>query len=49
MSLTVVGSIAYDAVKAPAVLSAIRSGLIKGLVTHVTLARAMLDAPRAAT
>jgi len=41
--------IAYDAVKAPAVLSAIRSGLIKGLVTHASLARAMLDATRAAT
>lgn len=36
--------IAYDAVKAPAVLSTIRSGLIKGLVTHASLARAMLDA-----
>ena len=36
--------IAYDAVKAPAVMSAIRSGLIKGLVTHASLARAMLDA-----
>lgn len=37
-------AIAYDAVKAPAVLSSIRSGLIKGLVTHASLARAMLDA-----
>lgn len=35
--------IAYDEVKAPAVLAAIRSGLIKGLVTHTALARAMLD------
>lgn len=37
-------AIAYDAAKAPAVLSSIRSGLIKGLVTHASLARAMLDA-----
>lgn len=35
-------AIAYDAVKTPAVLAGIRSGLIKGLVTHTSLARAML-------
>lgn len=35
-------AIAYGAVKAPAVRSGIRSGLVKGLVTHTALARALL-------
>ena len=37
-------AIAYDAVKAPAVLAGIRSGLIEGLVTHTSLALALLEA-----
>jgi DNA-binding transcriptional regulator LsrR (DeoR family) len=37
-------AIVYEAVKAPAVLTAVRSGLIKGLVTHTSMARAMLAA-----
>jgi DNA-binding transcriptional regulator LsrR (DeoR family) len=37
-------AIVYQAVKAPAVLTAVRSGLIKGLVTHTSMARAMLAA-----
>jgi DNA-binding transcriptional regulator LsrR (DeoR family) len=36
--------IVYGAVKAPAVLAAVRSGLVKGLVTHTSMARAMLAA-----
>lgn len=36
--------IAYGVGKAGAVLAGIRSGLVKGLVTHATLARAMLEA-----
>lgn len=35
--------IAYDEVKAPAVLAAVRGGLVKGLVTHSSLARAILS------
>ncbi len=35
--------IVYDATKAPAVLSAVRGGLVNGLVTHSSLARALLD------
>lgn len=35
--------IAYDAAKAPAVLAAVRSGLVNAIVTHTTLARAVLD------
>lgn len=34
--------IAYGAVKAPAVLAAIRSGLVNGLVTHTAMAQALL-------
>jgi DNA-binding transcriptional regulator LsrR (DeoR family) len=37
-------AIAYGAVKASAVLAVIRSGLVEGLVTHDSLARALLDA-----
>lgn len=36
-------AIAYGAVKAPAVLATIRSGLVRSLVTHTALARAMLE------
>ena len=36
--------IVYGAVKAPAVLAAVRSGVVKGLVTHTSMARAMLAA-----
>lgn len=35
--------IAYDEVKAPAVLAAVRGGLVNGLVTHSSLARALLE------
>jgi DNA-binding transcriptional regulator LsrR (DeoR family) len=34
--------VAYDAAKSPAVLTAIRGGLVHGLVTHSSLARALL-------
>jgi DNA-binding transcriptional regulator LsrR (DeoR family) len=37
-------AIAYGTAKAPAVRAAIRSGLIRGLVTHSTLATALLSA-----
>jgi DNA-binding transcriptional regulator LsrR (DeoR family) len=37
-------AIVYGAVKAPAVLAALRSGAVKGLVTHASMARAMLAA-----
>jgi DNA-binding transcriptional regulator LsrR (DeoR family) len=37
-------AIVYGAVKAPAVLAAVRSGVVKGLVTHTSMARAMLAA-----
>jgi DNA-binding transcriptional regulator LsrR (DeoR family) len=37
-------AIVYGAVKAPAVLAAIRSGVVKGIVTHTSMARAMLAA-----
>lgn len=37
-------AIAYAAVKAPAVLAGLRSGLIEGLVTDSSLARALLEA-----
>jgi DNA-binding transcriptional regulator LsrR (DeoR family) len=37
-------AIVYQAVKAPAILAAVRSGLVKGVVTHTTMARAMLAA-----
>lgn len=37
--------IAYDEVKAPAVLAAVRGGLVKGLVTHSSLAQAILNGP----
>jgi DNA-binding transcriptional regulator LsrR (DeoR family) len=37
-------AIVYGHEKVPAVLAALRSGLVKGLVTHVPVARAMLDA-----
>ena len=33
-------AVAYDAAKSPAVLAAIRGGLVHGLVTHTSLARA---------
>lgn len=36
-------AIVYGTTKAPAVRSAIRSGLVNGVVTHTTMARAMLD------
>jgi DNA-binding transcriptional regulator LsrR (DeoR family) len=36
-------SVAYDVSKSPAVSAAIRGGLIHGLVTHASLARALLD------
>jgi len=36
-------AVAYDVAKAPAVRAAIRGGLIHGLVTHASLARAMLS------
>jgi DNA-binding transcriptional regulator LsrR (DeoR family) len=36
--------IVYGAVKAPAVLAAMRSGVVKGIVTHTSMARAMLEA-----
>ncbi len=36
-------AIAYGTAKAPAVRAAIRSGLIRGLVTHSTLAVALLS------
>ncbi len=36
-------SVAYDVAKSPAVSAAIRGGLIHGLVTHASLARALLD------
>jgi DNA-binding transcriptional regulator LsrR (DeoR family) len=35
-------AIVYGAVKAPAVLAAVRSGVVKGLVTHTSMARSML-------
>jgi DNA-binding transcriptional regulator LsrR (DeoR family) len=34
--------VAYDAAKSPAVLAAIRGGLVRGLVTHTELARGLL-------
>jgi len=37
-------SVAYDVAKSPAVCAAIRGGLIHGLVTHTSLARALLSA-----
>jgi len=37
-------SVAYDVAKSPAVCAAIRGGLIHGLVTHASLARALLSA-----
>jgi len=37
-------AIVYGAVKAPAVLAALRSGAVKSLVTHTSMARAMLAA-----
>jgi DNA-binding transcriptional regulator LsrR (DeoR family) len=36
-------SVAYDVAKSPAVCAAIRGRLVHGLVTHASLARAMLD------
>ncbi len=36
-------AIVYGAVKAPAVVAAIRSGVVKGIVTHTSMARAMLE------
>jgi DNA-binding transcriptional regulator LsrR (DeoR family) len=36
--------VAYETVKAPAVRAALRSGLVGSLVTHTSLARALLDA-----
>src|ERR1700722_11242198 len=35
--------VAYDAAKSPAVLAAIRGGLVHGLVTHTDLARSLLS------
>jgi DNA-binding transcriptional regulator LsrR (DeoR family) len=37
-------SVAYDVAKSPAVYAAIRGGLVHGLVTHASLARALLSA-----
>ena len=37
-------SVAYDVAKGPAVCAAIRGGLVHGLVTHASLARALLSA-----
>jgi DNA-binding transcriptional regulator LsrR (DeoR family) len=37
-------SVAYGAAKSPAVCAAIRGGLVHGLVTHASLARALLSA-----
>ncbi len=37
-------AIAYDADKAPAVLAAIRGGLVNSLVTHASMAHAMVSA-----
>ena len=36
--------VAYDAAKSPAVLAAVRGGVVHGLVTHSSLARALLSA-----
>ena len=36
-------AVAYDPAKSPAVRAAIRGGLVHGLVTHTSLARALLD------
>jgi DNA-binding transcriptional regulator LsrR (DeoR family) len=36
-------SVAYGVAKSPAVCAAIRGRLVHGLVTHASLARAMLD------
>jgi len=35
--------VAFDAAKSPAVLAAIRGGLVHGLVTHTDLARRLLS------
>jgi DNA-binding transcriptional regulator LsrR (DeoR family) len=35
--------VAYDAAKSPAVLAAIRGGLVHGIVTHTSLARSLLS------
>src|SRR6516164_7831641 len=37
-------SVAYDVAKGPAVCAALRGGLVHGLVTHTSLARALLSA-----
>jgi DNA-binding transcriptional regulator LsrR (DeoR family) len=36
-------AVAYDPAKSPAVWAAIRGGLVHGLVTHTSLARALLS------
>jgi DNA-binding transcriptional regulator LsrR (DeoR family) len=36
-------AVPYEAVKAPAVRAALRSGLVSSLVTHTSLARALLE------
>jgi DNA-binding transcriptional regulator LsrR (DeoR family) len=41
-------SVAYGRRKAPAVLAALRGGLVNGLITHAALARELLDAATAA-
>jgi DNA-binding transcriptional regulator LsrR (DeoR family) len=43
-AIPLVIAIVYGAVKAPAVLAAVRSGLVNAVVTHTALARAMLAA-----
>jgi DNA-binding transcriptional regulator LsrR (DeoR family) len=43
-SVAEVVAVPYDAVKAPAVVAALRSGLVGSLVTHSSLARAVLAA-----
>lgn len=35
--------VAYDAAQSPAVLAAIRGGLVHGLITHTHLARSLLS------
>jgi DNA-binding transcriptional regulator LsrR (DeoR family) len=37
-------SVAYDPAKSPAVRAAIRGGFVHGLVTHTSLAQALLSA-----
>lgn len=43
-AIPLVIAIVYGAVKSPAVVAAVRSGVVKGIVTHTSMARAMLAA-----